>query len=308
MPNRLARGNQPLSAAARRQPRRLVPVGRGGARARRRAEDKPILLSVGYSACHWCHVMAHESFEDPAIAEVMNALLREHQGRPRGAPRHRPDLPGRARDAHAARRRLAAHRCSSRRTRCRSSAARTSRRRARYGMPGLSGPAPERVAPLLPTSTSDDIARRTSDRGRARAHAPGRRRARRSALRASARSRPRSERCKQSFDAEHGGFGGAPKFPHPTDLELAAAPLRRDRRQAGAARRGVHARAHGRGRHLRPARRRLRRYSVDATLDDPALREDALRQRLAAAALRRGAGRRRASRSSRASARRPRSG
>ena len=34
---------------------------------------KPILLSIGYSACHWCHVMAHESFEDPAIAEVMNA-------------------------------------------------------------------------------------------------------------------------------------------------------------------------------------------------------------------------------------------
>ncbi len=36
------------------------------------AEDKPILLSVGYSACHWCHVMAHESFEDPATAAVMN--------------------------------------------------------------------------------------------------------------------------------------------------------------------------------------------------------------------------------------------
>src|SRR5580704_5387196 len=35
-------------------------------------ENKPILLSVGYSACHWCHVMAHESFEDPATAELMN--------------------------------------------------------------------------------------------------------------------------------------------------------------------------------------------------------------------------------------------
>jgi hypothetical protein len=40
--------------------------------ARARAEDKPILLSIGYSACHWCHVMAHESFEDEAIAERMN--------------------------------------------------------------------------------------------------------------------------------------------------------------------------------------------------------------------------------------------
>jgi uncharacterized protein YyaL (SSP411 family) len=39
-----------------------------------RHEDKPILLSIGYSACHWCHVMAHESFEDPATAELMNAL------------------------------------------------------------------------------------------------------------------------------------------------------------------------------------------------------------------------------------------
>lgn len=37
--------------------------------------DRPILLSVGYAACHWCHVMAHESFENPAIAEQMNALF-----------------------------------------------------------------------------------------------------------------------------------------------------------------------------------------------------------------------------------------
>ena len=40
-----------------------------------RREDKPILLSIGYSACHWCHVMAHESFEDEAVAGVMNALF-----------------------------------------------------------------------------------------------------------------------------------------------------------------------------------------------------------------------------------------
>jgi uncharacterized protein len=40
-----------------------------------KAADKPILLSIGYAACHWCHVMAHESFEDPAIAERMNALF-----------------------------------------------------------------------------------------------------------------------------------------------------------------------------------------------------------------------------------------
>jgi hypothetical protein len=40
--------------------------------ARARAEDKPILLSIGYAACHWCHVMAHESFEDPETAALMN--------------------------------------------------------------------------------------------------------------------------------------------------------------------------------------------------------------------------------------------
>jgi len=40
-----------------------------------REQNKPILLSIGYSACHWCHVMAHESFADPATAEVMNRLF-----------------------------------------------------------------------------------------------------------------------------------------------------------------------------------------------------------------------------------------
>jgi uncharacterized protein len=40
-----------------------------------RRDDKPVLLSVGYSACHWCHVMAHESFEDPEIAGLMNQLF-----------------------------------------------------------------------------------------------------------------------------------------------------------------------------------------------------------------------------------------
>ena len=35
-------------------------------------EDKPIFLSIGYSTCHWCHVMAHESFEDEEVARIMN--------------------------------------------------------------------------------------------------------------------------------------------------------------------------------------------------------------------------------------------
>ena len=40
-----------------------------------RSRDVPVLLSVGYSSCHWCHVMAHESFEDPVVADLMNALF-----------------------------------------------------------------------------------------------------------------------------------------------------------------------------------------------------------------------------------------
>src|SRR3954468_345506 len=43
--------------------------------ARARAEDRPILLSIGYSACHWCHVMERESFENPQIAGLMNELF-----------------------------------------------------------------------------------------------------------------------------------------------------------------------------------------------------------------------------------------
>src|SRR5690242_11903104 len=42
--------------------------------AEARRLNKPILVSVGYAACHWCHVMAHESFEDPETADVMNEL------------------------------------------------------------------------------------------------------------------------------------------------------------------------------------------------------------------------------------------
>ena len=40
-----------------------------------RSEDKPVMLSIGYSACHWCHVMAHESFESDETAEIMNRLF-----------------------------------------------------------------------------------------------------------------------------------------------------------------------------------------------------------------------------------------
>ncbi len=56
--------------------------------ARAHTEDKPILLSIGYSACHWCHVMAHESFEDPKTAALMN----EHFVNIKVDREERPDL------------------------------------------------------------------------------------------------------------------------------------------------------------------------------------------------------------------------
>ncbi|HEY9855172.1 MAG TPA: thioredoxin domain-containing protein [Stenomitos sp.] len=71
MPNRLARETSPYLLQHRDNPVDWYPWG-PEALERARAEDKPILLSIGYSACHWCHVMAHESFEDPAIARLMN--------------------------------------------------------------------------------------------------------------------------------------------------------------------------------------------------------------------------------------------
>ena len=40
-----------------------------------KTQKKPILLSIGYSSCHWCHVMAHESFEDQSTADLMNKFL-----------------------------------------------------------------------------------------------------------------------------------------------------------------------------------------------------------------------------------------
>ena len=64
---------------------------------RAREEDRPILLSVGYSACHWCHVMAHESFENEATACADERAFRQRQGRSRGAARRRRALHGRDR-------------------------------------------------------------------------------------------------------------------------------------------------------------------------------------------------------------------
>ena len=71
MPNRLAAENSPYLIQHANNPVDWYPWGEE-ALIRARAEDKPIFLSIGYAACHWCHVMAHESFEDESIAAIMN--------------------------------------------------------------------------------------------------------------------------------------------------------------------------------------------------------------------------------------------
>jgi hypothetical protein len=72
--NRLARETSPYLLQHRHNPVDWYPWG-PEALERARAEDKPVLLSVGYSACHWCHVMERESFENEEIAALMNGLF-----------------------------------------------------------------------------------------------------------------------------------------------------------------------------------------------------------------------------------------
>ncbi len=71
MPNALASETSPYLRQHRDNPVDWQPWG-DAAFARARAQDRPVLVSIGYSACHWCHVMEHESFEDEGTAALMN--------------------------------------------------------------------------------------------------------------------------------------------------------------------------------------------------------------------------------------------
>jgi uncharacterized protein YyaL (SSP411 family) len=87
MPNHLANSLSPYLRQHAGNPVDWYPWG-AEALERARREQKPIFLSIGYSACHWCHVMAHESFEDPATA----ALLNDHFVSIKVDREERPDL------------------------------------------------------------------------------------------------------------------------------------------------------------------------------------------------------------------------
>ncbi|HEX6897337.1 MAG TPA: thioredoxin domain-containing protein, partial [Bryobacteraceae bacterium] len=72
MPNRLISEKSPYLQQHAHNPVDWYPWGEE-AFAKARAEDKPIFLSIGYSTCHWCHVMEEESFEDEEIAAFLNS-------------------------------------------------------------------------------------------------------------------------------------------------------------------------------------------------------------------------------------------
>jgi uncharacterized protein YyaL (SSP411 family) len=72
--NQLANESSPYLLEHANNPVNWYPWGQTAIELARK-QDKPILLSIGYSACHWCHVMMHESFEDPEVASTMNRLF-----------------------------------------------------------------------------------------------------------------------------------------------------------------------------------------------------------------------------------------
>ena len=214
-PNRLAGETSPYLLQHAANPVDWRPWG-ADALALARAEDKPILLSIGYSACHWCHVMAHESFEDAGVAEVMNRLFvnikvdREE----------RPDLDQIYQNAH--------HIITQRSGGWPLTMFLTPDgtpfyggtyfpKQARYGLPGFADLCAH-VAEAYASKRSDietqnlELRRALEDATIGpvnRADTPD------------LDSRPLANAAAQlarHFDSRWGGFGAAPKFPHPTDL------------------------------------------------------------------------------------------
>jgi hypothetical protein len=184
--------------------------------ARARALDKPILLSIGYSACHWCHVMAHESFEDEATAAVMNRLFvnvkvdREE----------RPDLDRVYQLAHQV---LAQRGGGWPLTMFLAPDDLTPffggtyfPREPRYGMPAFADLL-ERVAAFYRDERTSVKRQNESLRGVFADMIPPAPQAGRalSGLPLEAARRD----LERGFDGEYGGFGGAPKFPHAGGIE-----------------------------------------------------------------------------------------
>ncbi|MFA7269438.1 MAG: thioredoxin domain-containing protein [Sterolibacterium sp.] len=180
-------------------------------------EDKPILLSVGYSACHWCHVMAHESFEDEAVAAVMN----QHYVAIKVDREERPDLDQIYQTAHQ----MLTQRAGGWPLTMFLTPSGVPfyggtyfPQAPRYGLPGFVDLL-ERVAQTYRERRSDIETQNVSLLEALASTLP--RGGRPADLAADFNAQPLSELCVQlaeSFDAHWGGFGSAPKFPHPADL------------------------------------------------------------------------------------------
>ena len=222
MTNRLATETSPYLLQHAGNPVDWYPWGTE-ALERARAEDRPIFLSIGYSACHWCHVMAHESFEDPAIAAQMNrdfvAIKVDRE--------ERPDLD----DVY-----MAAVQTLTGGGGWPMSVFLTPELEPffggtyfppedRHGMPGF-----PRVLSAIAEAYRDRRDEVVEQGRQLAAHLreqlevqPGRSEVERRQLDAAV------AQLAESFDAVHGGFGGAPKFPAPMTLEFLLRAWRRSR-------------------------------------------------------------------------------
>lgn len=214
--NRLAQETSPYLQQHATNPVDWYPWG-AEALHRARAERKPILLSIGYSACHWCHVMAHESFEDPEVAALMNRLYvnikvdREE----------RPDIDQIYQTAHQ----LFNQRPGGwpltvflTPEQMPFFAGTYFPKAARYGLPGFPQLL-ERVAAYY-VEHSEEIQQRSGEVQAALARTLADEEAAADELSELALD-VALDMLKANFDAVNGGFGDAPKFPHPVDIDFA---------------------------------------------------------------------------------------
>lgn len=214
MSNRLSSETSPYLLQHADNPVHWYPWGEEALKLARE-QDKPILLSIGYSACHWCHVMAHESFEDAEVAALMN----EHFINIKVDREERPDIDQIYQTAHSM--------LSQRSGGWPLTMFLTPHQEPffsgtyfpktpRYQLPGF-GDLVVRVAAFY-HERKEDLAEQNRSLMQAMARTVP---AASPALTANADTLQLAfEHLKGSFDFEHGGFGSAPKFPNPADVEF----------------------------------------------------------------------------------------
>ncbi len=214
MPNRLAQETSPYLQQHADNPVDWYPWGEEALRLARE-QNKPILLSIGYSACHWCHVMAHESFEDAEVAAVMN----EHFINIKVDREERPDLDHIYQTAHY----MLTQRNGGWPLTLFLTPDQTPfvggtyfPKQPRHNLPGFIA-LMQQVMTLYRTRQQDIAAQNASLLQAFDTTLPS------APEQVSFSTAPLDAACgalQQSFDHVHGGFGNAPKFPHPTDMEF----------------------------------------------------------------------------------------